>query len=99
MVLHSTPPLKYVLLTNILVDILIQNVMDSQKGFTPLHLAAKYGNIKVARLLISKDAPVDAQGKNNVTPLHCAAHYDHVNVALLLLEKGASPHATAKNGY
>ena len=64
-----------------------------------MHLAAKYGNIKVARLLISKDAPVDAQGKNNVTPLHCAAHYDHVNVALLLLEKGASPHATAKNGY
>ena len=34
-----------------------------QKGFTPLHLAAKYGNIKVARLLISRNAPVDAQGK------------------------------------
>ena len=34
-----------------------------QKGFTPLHLAAKYGNIKVARLLLAKEAPVDAQGK------------------------------------
>lgn len=34
-----------------------------QKGFGPLHLAAKYGNIKVARLLISRKAPVDAQGK------------------------------------
>ena len=34
-----------------------------QKGFTPLHLSAKYGNIKVSRLLLAKGAPVDAQGK------------------------------------
>ena len=34
-----------------------------QKGFTPLHLSAKYGNIKVARLLLAREAPVDAQGK------------------------------------
>jgi len=26
-------------------------------------LAAKYGNIKVARLLLAKEVPVDAQGK------------------------------------
>src|SRR6218665_1206667 len=70
-----------------------------QKGFTPLHMAAKYGNINVARLLIDRKAPIDAQGKNNVTPLHCAAHYDHPNIALLLLEKRADPHAIAKNGY
>jgi ankyrin len=38
---------------------------DLQKGFTPLHLCAKYGNIKVARLLLAKEAPVDAQGKVN----------------------------------
>lgn len=59
----------------------------SKKGFTPLHLAAKYGNIKVAKLLLQKEAPVDAQGKNGVTPLHVASHYDHQNVALLLLDK------------
>jgi ankyrin repeat protein len=35
----------------------------TQKGFTPLHLASKYGNLKVAKLLIQKDAPVDAEGK------------------------------------
>ena len=36
----------------------------TKKGFTPLHLAAKYGNMKVAKLLIAKQAPVDAEGKN-----------------------------------
>lgn len=50
----------------------------------------------MAKLLLQKEAPVDAQGKNGVTPLHVASHYDHQNVALLLLDKGASPHATGK---
>lgn len=73
--------------------------VTTKKGFTPLHLAAKYGHLNVARLLLQRDAPPDAQGKNGVTPLHVAAHYDHQPVALLLLDKGASPHATAKNGH
>lgn len=41
----------------------------TKKGFTPLHLAAKYGNLNVAKLLLQKDAPVDAQGKVNISPL------------------------------
>ena len=71
-------------------------VLFLQKGFTPLHIAAKYGNIKVARLLLQKEADPNVQGKNGLTPLHVATHYNNVNVALLLLENGASPHCTAK---
>uniref|UniRef100_A0A3Q1EFS7 Ankyrin 3 n=1 Tax=Acanthochromis polyacanthus TaxID=80966 RepID=A0A3Q1EFS7_9TELE len=70
-----------------------------QKGFTPLHVAAKYGKLEVANLLLQKNAPPDAAGKSGLTPLHVAAHYDHQKVALLLLNQGASPHAAAKNGY
>uniref|UniRef100_A0A8B9N557 Ankyrin 2 n=1 Tax=Accipiter nisus TaxID=211598 RepID=A0A8B9N557_9AVES len=70
-----------------------------QKGFTPLHVAAKYGSLEVAKLLLQRRASPDSAGKNGLTPLHVAAHYDNQKVALLLLEKGASPHATAKNGY
>lgn len=70
--------------------------LNLQKGFTPLHIAAKYGNIKVARLLLQKDANPNAQGKNGLTPLHVATHYNHASVAQLLLENKADPHATAK---
>jgi ankyrin len=40
----------------------------TKKGFTPLHLAAKYGNLSVAKLLLQKDSPVDAQGKVIISP-------------------------------
>ena len=34
-----------------------------QRGFTPLHIAARYGNLKVARLLISNGADVNYGAK------------------------------------
>uniref|UniRef100_A0A4W5MDH2 Ankyrin 2 n=1 Tax=Hucho hucho TaxID=62062 RepID=A0A4W5MDH2_9TELE len=73
--------------------------LPTYKGFTPLHVASKYGSLDVTKLLLQKRAPPDSAGKNGLTPLHVAAHYDNQKVALLLLDKGASPHATAKNGY
>jgi len=51
-------------------SVLLENnaslIATTKKGFTPLHLAAKYGNMNVARLLLQKNAPVDAQGKVSV---------------------------------
>lgn len=35
----------------------------SQKGFSPLHVAAKYGKMEVASLLLHKRAAPDAAGK------------------------------------
>lgn len=52
----------------------------TKKGFTPLHLASKYGNIKVTKLLLQKQAPVDAQGK-------VSNHYIIFQVQLLNFER------------
>jgi len=67
-----------------------------QKGFTPLHIAAKYGNVPIAKILLSKGASPNAEGKNGLTPLHVATHYNSVEVAQLLADHKANPHAAAK---
>ena len=46
---------------------LILNLILSQRGDTPLHVAAFHGKIEVAELLISKGATVNL--KNNVISL------------------------------
>lgn len=35
----------------------------TKNGFTPLHVAAKYGNMSVAKILLQRDSKLDAQGK------------------------------------
>jgi ankyrin repeat protein len=37
---------------------------------TPLHLAAYYGELKVARVLVEHKADVNSQDKEGKTPLH-----------------------------
>lgn len=46
-------------------DLLLCGFLSPQKGFTPLHVAAKYGNMEVANLLLQKNASPDAAGKVN----------------------------------
>lgn len=79
------------------IKILLTFVDAIQKGYTPLHLAAKYGSTEVARLLLLQDnINVDVLAKNGLTPLHVATHYGNYNVARLLLQHHASPHSAAQ---
>jgi len=70
-----------------------------QKGFTALHIAAKYGHLRTARLLLKRGVDANVEGKNGLTPLHVATHYSHISVALMLMENGADPCCTAKVDY
>jgi len=73
----------------------------SSDGFTALHLAAFFGQVEAARLLIAHSAPPNVASRNalQVMPLHSAAAGSHVGVARLLVEAGADVNAVQPHGY
>nr|XP_021335901.1 ankyrin-3 isoform X3 [Danio rerio] len=70
----------------------------TESGFTPLHIAAHYGNINVATLLLNRGAAVDFKARNDITPLHVASKRGNANMVRLLLERGARIDARTKDG-
>lgn len=70
-------------------------------GWTPLHLAAFFGHLDAARLLLEAGADVAAVSRNSLsnTALHAATAGRHADVALLLLKQGANPEALDAGGY
>jgi uncharacterized protein len=70
-------------------------------GWTALHLAAFFGHLDAARLLVEAGADVHAVSRNSLqnTPLHAATSGRHSNVALYLLECGASGSVIDSGGY
>jgi ankyrin repeat protein len=70
-------------------------------GWTPLHLAAFFGQIDAARLLLEAGADVNAVSQNSLanTPLHAATAGKHSEVALLLVASGANARAIDAGGY
>uniref|UniRef100_A0A8C0IJG2 Ankyrin 2 n=1 Tax=Bubo bubo TaxID=30461 RepID=A0A8C0IJG2_BUBBB len=60
----------------------------TESGFTPLHIAAHYGNVNVATLLLNRGAAVDFTARNGITPLHVASKRGNTNMVKLLLDRG-----------
>jgi ankyrin repeat protein len=74
---------------------------EAADGFTALHLAAFFGQLEVAAVLLENGAPPDAVAGNPslVRPLHSAAAGGHAAIVGLLLERGADPNACQHGGY
>ncbi|XP_034633519.1 ankyrin-3 isoform X6 [Trachemys scripta elegans] len=70
----------------------------TESGFTPLHIAAHYGNINVATLLLNRSAAVDFTARNDITPLHVASKRGNANMVKLLLDRGAKIDAKTRDG-
>jgi len=73
----------------------------SPEGFTPLHLAAYFGDGTAVKMLLAVGAAADADAENpaRVRPLHSAvAARDH-EAAEALLDAGADPDAAQQGGY
>ena len=61
---------------------------------TPLHLAAAYGHVETAAILLSRKASIQAKTSfNEETPLHLAAAFGCIDTTTLLLKHGAEPNA------
>ncbi|MDF2717490.1 MAG: hypothetical protein K0R28_4415 [Paenibacillus sp.] len=61
-------------------------------GYTPLGLAAHFGNEETAAYLLQAGADINLKsrdGKLNNTPLHASIAGNHINLARLLLEHGS----------
>jgi ankyrin repeat protein len=70
-------------------------------GCTALHLAARFGQMEVARLLLGRGADPNAISLNDerVTPLYSAVVAKHRDTATLLLALGASPNSVQLGGW
>jgi ankyrin repeat protein len=73
----------------------------STDGWTPLHLAAFFGQTEAAKLLLNKGAIVNAKSTNPMQnmPLHAACAGRHIEVARLLIEHGAPVNARQHGGW
>lgn len=65
-------------------------VYDNMPGTTPLHCAARFGNIRAAELLLQHGADINAQDAMQVTPLVCSAEAASTEVLKLLHQRGAA---------
>ena len=71
-------------------DVTLSVSTRDEFGNTPLHIAARMGEIDHVELLIANGANVDAIGEDGATPLHDAAGYGRVAVVKALLAAGAN---------
>eukprot|EP00053_Salpingoeca_punica_P013153 m.118509 g.118509 ORF g.118509 m.118509 type:complete len:1357 (-) comp16124_c0_seq3:1501-5571(-) len=72
------------------------DVVDSSDLSTGLHKAARFGQEKAVRLLLTLGASVNIQDKNGVTALHCAIMRGSFPIVTMLYRAGADASLTAK---
>ncbi|KUI56354.1 Ankyrin-3 [Cytospora mali] len=61
------------------------------EGRRALHIAAAYGHVAIAELLLDNEAELDPRKENGLTPLALAAEAGEPEVVELLLNRGADP--------
>jgi ankyrin repeat protein len=68
-------------------------------GLTPLHFAAREGQIEAAEMLLAAGAPIDRQEADGKTPLNLAIYNGHYELASLLVDSGADVNLADAEGF
>lgn len=81
---------------NGLVEVLLANGKGAVNakdadGFTPLWLAVRHNQPKIAQALVNAGAEIDTQDASGFSPLHDAALENWADLVTILLEAGADP--------
>ncbi|KAM0248964.1 hypothetical protein ACHAP5_003173 [Fusarium lateritium] len=66
-------------------------------GMTALHLACRYGHVKVAGFLLNAGADLHAREADGCTPFHVASMYGQLEVLQLLWEQGPESQMSDEN--
>lgn len=67
-----------------------------ERGYTPLHVAARGGRLEIASFLVEKGADLEAKNPTGFTPLFLAVLGKRLDAVKLLLDKGADPNAQTR---
>ena len=73
----------------------------SYDGWTPLHLAAFFGQMEATERLLEAGADLSGLSRNSLanTPLHAAVAGGHTSVSLFLIERGADVNRADAGGH
>jgi ankyrin repeat protein len=74
------------------------NTPRGPEAQTPLHMAARRGNVAIARVLLDAGAALEARDKKGETPLRRAVNCGHAEFVSLLLAHGADVNTRDKQG-
>jgi ankyrin repeat protein len=73
------------------------NIQTRDEDWTPLHLAARAGEVDICRLLLQYGANVGSKVRDGWTPLHLASRNGHLYIVQDLLVHGADPNDQNKD--
>ncbi len=64
-----------------------------------MYIAAQKGHFEIVKLLVEKNADVNAPTLKGATPLYVAAQKGHMKIVEYLLDNAADINARFQNGY
>ncbi|XP_068748124.1 serine/threonine-protein phosphatase 6 regulatory ankyrin repeat subunit B-like isoform X2 [Montipora capricornis] len=76
----------------------VHQTCKEENGDSPLHIAARKGNVEICRLLVQSGAKTDAKNADGNTILHIAAELGDVAMARFLYSAKAKPNIVNNDG-